>query len=274
MLRKLLVFGTLATGLSASGLSSGAPSGEPPQELIHSKPKRIAHDVAGYGGVVAAVGPDWFELGPGWEGETARKRPLDNSKPLRLSAAGTTAMGDPRGEGRPTSHLVTDLKAGDKVSVQSCISRGGEEWVSEVQIRRRPGGKIPPYFRDPFLGTQYAGHLRNQAYQDWEEKGVPIPARYLSDGRAPWTNPPYPPAAPLPREKGAAEDAYAVTLTSEAMASATRRRQSDDSANIGGGGIPGRAGHLTPFSAAKPSFLPISGWPSHPTWPTYSSAEH
>ena len=50
-------------------------------------------------------------------------------------------------------------------------------------------------------GGKKGRHLRNQAYQDWEEKGIPIPRKYLDpDGRAPWTNPPYPPVAPQPRE--------------------------------------------------------------------------
>jgi hypothetical protein len=43
---------------------------------------------------------------------------------------------------------------------------------------------------------------RDQAEQDWEEKRIPIPARYCGrDGTCPWTNPPYPlPVAPAPRE--------------------------------------------------------------------------
>jgi hypothetical protein len=87
------------------------------------------------------------------------------------------------------------------VVVMFYISRDGEEWPDEITIRRRPGGKIPPFYGDPFVATspELAFHLSYQAEQDWEEKGVPIPAKYLPNGRAWWTNPPYPPVAPLPR---------------------------------------------------------------------------
>jgi hypothetical protein len=71
----------------------------------------------------------------------------------------------------------------------------------EIIIERRLGGKIPPIPDDPF--PQFGIHLRNQAYQDWEEKRIPIPDEYLDKwGQAPWTNPPYlpPMRAPMPRE--------------------------------------------------------------------------
>lgn len=181
-----------------------SPAGEPPPDLIQPKLKRVRHDQGYYKGVVTAVGLDWLELGAGWEGETGRKRQQDHKKPKRISAAGTRPGGNPDGEGEEMTHRVSDLKVGDVVRVQADISRGGEEWTGEISMERRPGGKIPPYYGDQFTEKfpfpHLAFHLRNQAEQDWEEKGVPIPVKYLgSSGRAPWTNPPYPPVAPEPR---------------------------------------------------------------------------
>jgi hypothetical protein len=184
------------------GFALAGPCADPP-ELVQPKPKRVMHDRGYYRGVVTDVGPDWLALGAGWEGETARKKQQDHKKPKRISAAGTRPGGNPDGEGEQRTHLVTDLKVGDVVTVQADFSRGGEEWTSEIIIQRRPGGKIPPQWGDPFVKTDphLAFHLQQQAEQDWEEKGVPIPKKYLDTwGRAPWTNPPYPPVAPMPRE--------------------------------------------------------------------------
>lgn len=176
-------------------------STEPPQDLVQSRPKREMHDRGYYRGVVAAVGTDWFELGAGWIGETHRKMQQDHKKPQRISTTGTTPGGNPEGEGEQQTHRVSDLKVGDVVRIKVDFSRAGDNWTRELIIERRPGGKIPPQFGDPFAETHphLAFHLQDQAYQDWEEKGVPIPVRYLTDGRAPWTNPPYPPVAPQPR---------------------------------------------------------------------------
>ena len=212
MALKSVLFMTLTTGASiaALGCSVIVPGAEqppaedafvtdPPAELIQPRPQRVRCDTGYYRGIVTAVGPDWLELGVGWEGQTVRKKQLDFKKPRRLSAAGTKAGGVPQGEGDPTTHRLTDLKIGDVVVVAGDISRSGEEWITEIEISRRPGGKIPPMPPD-----QFGGHTSiveaNQAEQDWEEKGVPIPKKFLDpQSRAPWTNPPYPPVAPEPR---------------------------------------------------------------------------
>jgi hypothetical protein len=157
-------------------------------------------------GVVSAVGPDWVELAAGWEGGTVfDENRLDKVNSRRISAAGTLPAGDPKGPGwsswTPT-HLLTELKVGDRVHVRVGAFRDGREWALEVHIIRRSGGKIPPMHGEAFPEfREPTRHLEYQAYQDWEEKGIPIPWKYRlhPEGRAPWTNPPYPPVAPLPR---------------------------------------------------------------------------
>ena len=175
-----------------------APS-DPPTELIQPKPKprrKLDNEGPMYSGVVKDIGVDWVELAAGWDGsqtEGQPKKEYDNKKPKRFSVSGTNVGGDEHGV--PFSafrYRLSDLKVGDDITVFSGIA-GKEELCVGLLIHRRPGGKIPP--------EDSGFHRRYQAEQDWEEKGIPIPAKYLdSKGRAPWTNPPYPPVAPLPRE--------------------------------------------------------------------------
>jgi hypothetical protein len=154
----------------------------------------------GYGGKVADVGPDWVELAAGWEAFGPDVNQKGNDKSKRISAAGTKPGGDPDGpEFVFDTHLIADIKVGDVVSVYVGVLRDGREWATEIHIRRRPGGKIPPTPPDKF-GLHSDLVERFQAHQDWEEKGTPIPVKFLDkNDRAPWTNPPYPPVAPMPR---------------------------------------------------------------------------
>jgi hypothetical protein len=177
--------------------------GNPAADLIESAPKAprdLRSGMQGYYGTVSAVGADWVELAPGWNAAGPDIKPGDNTKVKHISAAGTKPGGDP--EGPPfliDTHLLTDLKVGDVVSVYVGVLRDGREWATELHIERRPGGKIPLMPPDRF-GGHTSLVAQNQAEQDWEEKGIPIPAKFLDpQGRAPWTKPPYPPVAPLPR---------------------------------------------------------------------------
>jgi hypothetical protein len=49
-----------------------------------------------------------------------------------------------------------------------------------VGIRRRPGGRLP-YARDPITGRPDKPNKIGQAYQDFEEHGIPIPDKFLSE---------------------------------------------------------------------------------------------
>lgn len=172
-------------------------------EAVHARQpngKRKVFDGRDYRGRITAAGPGWIELGIGWEGEPGRGKKHDPKKPVQLSTLGTKPGGNPDGEGEKLTHLASDLRVGDTVNIEVHFDKDGDEWTTEIRILRRPGGKIPPMANDPFVGTDSAFHLRAQAEQDWEEKGTPIPKKYLNpEGRAPWTNPPYPPVAPMPR---------------------------------------------------------------------------
>jgi hypothetical protein len=170
------------------------------------KPPHPALNVSsgGFTGKVTKIGPDWFEFGAGWSGtpDLLRKKHNEgNDKSIQVFVGGTLVSGDPEGIGNPSlqTYRFAALKIGDVVSVETNVTRDGQQYAVNVIIRRRPGGKIPLLPPDSF-GPNFTS-ARNQAEQDWEELGIAIPKKYLDkDGRYPWTSPPYPAVAPAPRE--------------------------------------------------------------------------
>lgn len=157
-----------------------------------------------YGGVITVIEKNSIDIGPGWTASETKGEPgvdpAATKKPKRFSAEGTLVGGDPDVAKDLGSYRWTDLKVGDRVTIDTGLTRGGEELCMSIVITRRPGGKIPPAPNEAF--PNHGVHLMYQAEQDWEEKGIPIPAKYCDkNGQAPWTNPPYPAnLAPPPRE--------------------------------------------------------------------------
>ena len=114
------------------------------------------------------------------------------------------------GTGRPmtpdetTTYELPDVRVGDVVDVVF-VPRDGRNVCHQIVIYRRPGGKIPPYKSDlprgNLPGNINPWHARMQAYQDWEEKGIPIPDKHLPVHPAELSHP-LPPVAPKPRVAG------------------------------------------------------------------------
>ena len=162
------------------------------------------HSVGRYRGKVADTGSDWVELAAGWEcklDKNAKQDGSDNSKSRRIAVAEEALNSFTGG-----SYRLKDLVIGDILEFDVSMNNNRQPVCQQIIIKRRPGGRIPPMPQEPFPELD-GTHIRNQAEQDWEEKGIPIPKRFLDpDGRAPWTNPPYPlpagwrPVAPMPRE--------------------------------------------------------------------------
>ena len=74
-------------------------------------------------------------------------------------------------------YKLSDVNVGDYVGID--YDRiDGVDICKAVGIRRRPGGKIPPGHYPPDSLDQ--PHKLAQAYQDFEEKGIPLPEKYLS----------------------------------------------------------------------------------------------
>ena len=191
--------------LSAASLhfASTTDGADPPAKAAPKPNPNDFYTLGGFGGKVTKVGKDWFEIAPGWEGHLGgrKKQNEGNDQPIVVFTVGTRVGGAPLQAGVPNvdTYLLTDLKVGDIVSVDTSVTRAGQQFAVALIIRRRPGGKIPMLPPNQFGEPSFISG-RNQAEQDWEEKGVPIPKKYLDHGRYPWTNPPYPPVAPMPRE--------------------------------------------------------------------------
>jgi hypothetical protein len=112
--------------------------------------------------------------------------------PKRFPASGPLAGGK-YGQrlGYPSMYRLADIRVGDKVDI-FCERINGVYYCTHICILGRPGGKIPPSPGEP-ADIIYKWHERRQAYQDWEEKGIPIPDKYHPGG-------PEAGIAPAPRE--------------------------------------------------------------------------
>ena len=76
----------------------------------------------------------------------------------------------------PAAYRLADVKVGDLVRI-SCPELNGELRCETICIHRRPGGRVPPCPGEK-PDTYLKWHERANAYQDFEEKGIPLPAKF------------------------------------------------------------------------------------------------
>jgi hypothetical protein len=76
------------------------------------------------------------------------------------------------------SYRPADVRVGDEVHLVFFTDPAGDEEVFwGMQIERRPGGRVPPApGEEPNARNPW--HERANAYQDWEERGIPLPDKY------------------------------------------------------------------------------------------------
>ena len=79
-------------------------------------------------------------------------------------------------EEHPATYRLVDVKVGDRVEI-CCLELNGELRCETIRIDRRPGGRVPPC-PDKNPHSDWKWHERANAYQDLEEKGIPLPARF------------------------------------------------------------------------------------------------
>lgn len=114
------------------------------------------------------------------------------SAPLALGGIAYRWLGDSRG------YRLSDVRVGDVVLLDS-YRINGVDMCRNIEISRRPGGRIPPVPGERADGY-IPYHIRRQAVLDWGEKGIPIPEKYRPYIRSDRLPEPFPPAAPPPRE--------------------------------------------------------------------------
>lgn len=74
------------------------------------------------------------------------------------------------------TYRLSDVRVGDRAGVE--LRRDGDEDVAhQIGIGRRPGGRVPPApGQDPDARNPH--HERANAWQDFEERGIPLPDKY------------------------------------------------------------------------------------------------
>ena len=111
------------------------------------------------------------------KGEFVRTIIIPPQPPRTFQAVGSLAQGGYPRDGLPRyQYRLSDVKVGDKVSFDWRRINGVYQ-THYICIFRRPGGRVPPSpaekqdEKDPW-------HDRCNAFQDLEEKGIPLPEKY------------------------------------------------------------------------------------------------
>jgi len=97
-----------------------------------------------------------------------------------------------------TGYRTRDVHVGDEVWLGIC-SEDGKKFCAEINIRKRPGGRVPEAFAD---GPKPTYAERRNADNDLADFGIPIPERF---------NPPPPITMVIPPEL----DAYMLELNAK-----------------------------------------------------------
>lgn len=134
-------------------------------------------------------------------GEFMKTIAIPAGPPRKFTAVGPLAEGGYLKDGFPNAqYRLSDVRVGDKVFFD--WRRVGKVYeVHYVSIYRRPGGRVPRSPGEP-PGEEHPWHERANAYQDLEEKGIPLPAKVCVPPPTPTLpnmppiNPPSPPRIP------------------------------------------------------------------------------
>lgn len=132
---------------------------------------------------------------------------LANQVPRRFIATGPLAEGGYDNKALPEdTYRLADVQVGDWIrfaGVRYTEATGVVDYVTTIRIIQRPGGRVPPALgedADPFTRFMPCRwHERVNAWQDWDERGIPPPANITKIGGSPFRTYRYPPLAPMPR---------------------------------------------------------------------------
>jgi hypothetical protein len=213
-MKRLLV---LVMALSAATLTTqyamsvGSPDEKPPIQQPAQQPVvapnamiRPQHSNVG---TVTQIGPDSItisfhatvetevNLDPDGRAVSFTDRLIPAAPPETFKFAQSLIDGKPgKCFGESFSYRITDVQVGDHVMIGRS-SLNGVDYCHMICIYRRPGGKIPPAPDDKkgkYVHRKYQWHEYYQARQDFEEKGIPIPDKFLPESERK--------SIPMPRE--------------------------------------------------------------------------
>jgi hypothetical protein len=157
------------------------------------------------GGIISAVGKDSLTLtflptveevwrpDPNGKMIFVKVNPVPAAPPKTFKLSSLLADGKAFTQRGPEwSYGIADVKVGDRVQLYSHKRPDGTDCCDNIRVTGRPGGKIPPAPGEPEDKQPYRYHERAQAYQDFAEKGTPIPDKFLPESERK--------TAPMPRE--------------------------------------------------------------------------
>lgn len=90
------------------------------------------------------------------------------------------SIGDAPNVLRYSSYRLSDVKVGDKVTLTIQVI-DGRYTCTNITINRRPGGRVPLAPLDDLPNDDSHHDERANAYQDLEERGIPLPDKYDPD---------------------------------------------------------------------------------------------
>lgn len=170
-----------ALGFSAGNENFSKSDKTGAYRLMRGNPLRVWVD----GAAIPCTQAEWtretltlFPIGGGVRVIHRSQRPEQRfpAGPLLRAAA----FGPP--DGPHHTYRLADVRVGDEVSL-SCELVEGEDVCQQVFIQRRPGGRVPPApWPTPTYGFPYDEAMN--AFQDYEEWGVPLPDKYDPDVRS------------------------------------------------------------------------------------------
>lgn len=127
-----------------------------------------------FSGTVKEIGKDYIII-DGTGGANGNGPPMLGKHFFELSANMVAGKLGDRATGA-FGYRISDVKLGDKVDI--CFdSKNMILTCKMICIQRRPGGRVPPSPTDK-PDDELKWHERVNAYQDFEEKGIPLPPKY------------------------------------------------------------------------------------------------
>lgn len=132
-------------------------------------------------GTVKSLATDGFDL-DGTAGQPIAPLEIKARWSFKLSTA-LEEGGFVKWFGADKCYRLKDLKVGDQVHIE--FDRTGDvKTCKSICIIKRPGGRVPPSPNEKIDGENaevlgYRYHEWRNDYNDWIDKGIPRPAKYL-----------------------------------------------------------------------------------------------
>ena len=173
---------TLAVMISSATLAMQVPAPAPDPRAPSVKPL----EVAPWPNIRQPLNGEFFV---GTVTEVARDAitlKLPKGQTQRFPVGSCLASGGFFPDQYPRTYRLSDVAVGDTIHI-CCLELNGVLRCETICIHRRPGGRVPPNPDQP-PDSPWKWHESCNAEQDFEEKGIPIPAKFDPKQGVGWLN--------------------------------------------------------------------------------------